>query len=240
MKKHMLKVSRVTKRFGGLTALENVSFRVAENELLGVIGPNGSGKTTLINLINGIHKPDNGDIIFRDMPIHRLSSYKIAQKGIGRTFQVTRVFRRMSVMENMMVPALSISKSGTQEALLPKALEILALLKIVHLKDEYGRSLSGGQHKLLELGRVLMLDPDLILLDEPFAGVHPELKADLHDHIRKLHDRGKTFILISHDMHSIFSLSQRLMVLSSGEKIAHGTPEEIRKNEEVIEAYLGN
>ncbi|MBI9088390.1 MAG: ABC transporter ATP-binding protein [Desulfobacterium sp.] len=236
----MLKVTKLTKRFGGLTALENVSFKVAKNEILGVIGPNGSGKTTLINVINGIHKPDNGDIFFRDKSIGRLSSYQIAKKGIGRTFQVTRIFRRMSVMENMMVPALSISRSGNQEALLHKSLGILTLLKIVHLKDEYGRSLSGGQHKLLELGRVLMLDPDLILLDEPFAGVHPELKADLHDHIRKLHGQGKTFILISHDMHSIFSLSQRLMVLSSGKKIAHGTPEEIKQNEEVIEAYLGN
>ncbi|MCP4118814.1 MAG: ABC transporter ATP-binding protein [Desulfobacteraceae bacterium] len=236
----MLKVSRVTKRFGGLAALENVSFHVAENELLGVIGPNGSGKTTLINLINGIHKPDNGEIFFRDKRIDRLSSYKIAKKGIGRTFQVTRIFRRMSVMENMMVPALSISKSANPAELLRKALDILGLLKIVHLKDEYGRSLSGGQHKLLELGRVLMLDPDLILLDEPFAGVHPELKEELHDHIRKLHDQGRTFVLISHDMHSIFSLSQRLMVLSSGKKIAHGTPEEIKSNEEVIEAYLGN
>lgn len=236
----MLKVNRLTKRFGGLTALENVSFTVAENELLGVIGPNGSGKTTLINLINGIYKPDKGDIFFRDQRIDRLSSYKVAKKGIGRTFQVTRIFRRMSVMENMMVPALSISKSENQDALVQKSLEILNLLKIVHLKDEYGRSLSGGQHKLLELGRVLMLDPDLILLDEPFAGVHPELKEDLHDHIRKLHGQGKTFILISHDMHSIFSLSQRLMVLSSGKKIAHGRPEEIKNNEEVIEAYLGN
>lgn len=220
--------------------MKKVSFSLAENELLGVIGPNGSGKTTLINLINGVYKPDHGTIFFRDRRIDGRAPHEIARRGIGRTFQVTRIFLRMSVLENMMVPALSGDTTENQETLVEKALETLDFLKLNHLKNAYGRNLSGGQQKLLELGRVLMLDPDVILLDEPFAGVHPELKAALHHHIRTLHEHGKTFILISHDMHSIFTLSQRLIVLSSGEKIADGSAEEIKNNPEVIEAYLGD
>jgi len=236
----MLKVHELTKQFGGVTALNNLSFSVAENELLGIMGPNGSGKTTLINVINGIYKPDGGAIFFRNNRIDRLAPYEIAKRGIGRTFQVTRVFQRMSVLENMMVPALSTSRPGDRGRLIEKALETLDFLKIGHLKNAYARSLSGGQQKLLELGRVLMLDSDLILLDEPFAGVHPVLKDALREHIKRLHAQGKTFILISHDMHSMFMLSERLLVLSSAEKIADGSLEEIKNNEKVVEAYLGD
>jgi branched-chain amino acid transport system ATP-binding protein len=237
----MLKVTNLVKDFGGVRAVDKLSFTVEENELLGIIGPNGSGKTTTINLISGSLKPTEGQIIFRGKRIDRLPSYEIARRGIGRTFQVTQVFLRMSVMENMMVPALSIPKSdgGSEADHKMRALEILGFLKIDHLRNEYARNLSGGQQKLLELGRILMLDPDVIMLDEPFAGVHPELKMEIHDYIREMHKEGRTFIIISHDLQSIFGLSKRLIVLSEGVKICDGTPEEIKDDERVVEAYLG-
>jgi len=237
----MLEVSNLTKHFGGIKAIDNLSFKVEENELLGIIGPNGSGKTTTINLISGVLKPTTGKITFRGKRIDGLPSYEIAKRGIGRTFQVTQVFRRMSVMENMMVPALSIPKSdgGSQTDHTKRALEILEFVKTDHLKEEYARNLSGGQQKLLELGRILMLDPDVIMLDEPFAGVHPELKMEIHSYIRKMHKEGRTFIIISHDLQSIFNLSKRLIVLSEGRKICDGSPEEVKNDTRVVEAYLG-
>jgi branched-chain amino acid transport system ATP-binding protein len=237
----MLEVTNLVKDFGGVRAVNKLSFKVEENELLGIIGPNGSGKTTTINLISGAIKPTLGQITFRDKRIDGLPSYEIAKRGIGRTFQVTQVFRRMSVMENMMVPALSIPKSngGGEADQRKRALEILGFLKIDHLRNQYARNLSGGQQKLLELGRILMLDPDVIMLDEPFAGVHPQLKMEVHDYIREMHNEGRTFIIISHDLQSIFGLSKRLIVLSEGVKICDGTPQEIKDDERIVEAYLG-
>jgi len=237
----MLEVTNLVKDFGGIRAIDRLSFKVEENELLGIIGPNGSGKTTTINLIGGALKPTEGRITFRGKQIDGLPSYEIAKRGIGRTFQVTQVFRRMSVMENMMVPALSIPKSdgGREIDQTERALEILGFLKLDYLRKEYARNLSGGQQKQLELGRILMLDPEVIMLDEPFAGVHPELKMEIHDYIREMHKEGRTFIIISHDLQSIFNLSKRLIVLSEGRKICDGTPEEVRDDERVVEAYLG-
>ncbi len=237
----MLEVTNLVKDFGGIRAINRLSFKVEENELLGIIGPNGSGKTTTINLIGGAFKPTEGRITLRGKRIDGLPSYEIAKRGIGRTFQVTQVFRRMSVMENMMVPALSIPKSdgGSETDQANRALEILGFLKLDHLRKEYARNLSGGQQKLLELGRILMLDPEVIMLDEPFAGVHPELKMEIHDYIREMHKEGRTFIIISHDLQSIFDLSKRLIVLSEGRKICDGTPQEVKDDERVVEAYLG-
>jgi len=237
----MLEVTNLVKDFGGVRAVNRLSFEVEENELLGIIGPNGSGKTTTINLIAGAFKPTEGRITLRGKRIDGLPSYEIAKRGIGRTFQVTQVFRRMSVMENMMVPALAIPKSdgGSETDQTKRALEILGFLKLGHLRKEYARNLSGGQQKLLELGRILMLDPEVIMLDEPFAGVHPELKMEIHDYIREMHKEGRTFVIISHDLQSIFHLSKRLIVLSEGRKICDGTPEEVKDDERVVEAYLG-
>ncbi len=238
----MLEIIGLVKDFGGLRAVNELSFKVEENELVGLIGPNGSGKTTTLNLISGALKPSAGRITFRGRRIDGLPPYVIARRGIGRTFQVTRVFRRMSVMENMMVPALAIPKAegGSEGEQKERALEILSFLKIDHLRDEYARNLSGGQQKLLELGRILMLNPEVIMLDEPFAGVHPQLKMAIHDYIRQMHKEGRTFIIISHDLQSIFGLSKRLIVLSEGRKICDGVPEEIREDERVVEAYLGH
>lgn len=233
-----LEVTNLRKNFGGIMAVNSVSFKVEGNELIGLIGPNGSGKTTLVNLIDGIFKPTQGTITFRGERIEGLPPYEIAKRGIGRTFQITQVFQRMTVLENLMVPALAASAKKGRQQLTEKALEVLDFLTLDHLKDGYARDLSGGQQKLLELGRVLMLNPDIILLDEPFAGVHPKLLEKIYSYIRKLHNDGKAFIIISHDMNSIFTLSERVMVLNHGEKIADGDPNRVKYDEEVIEAYL--
>jgi branched-chain amino acid transport system ATP-binding protein len=163
----------------------------------------------------------------------------VARLGIGRTFQVTRAFRRMTVMENLLVPGMALAPERGQKAWRERAREVLDFLTMDHLRDDYARSLSGGQQKLLELGQVMMTDPGLILLDEPFAGVHPKLMETIFDYITTLHSQGKAFIIVSHDMDSIFTLSKRLVVLSYGEVIADDVPEVVKQDEVVIKAYLG-
>jgi len=234
-----LEIRGLVKHFGGIQALNGVSLRFFGNELVGLIGPNGSGKTTLVNTIGGIYKPDGGEIVFNGESIGHLKANKVAQHGLGRTFQVTRAFRRMTVMENLLVPALALHPEKGRKAWEERGREVLDFLTIDHLRNDYARSLSGGQQKLLELGQLLMTDPDLLLLDEPFAGVHPKLMETIFEYITTLHAQGKAFIIISHDMTSIFTLSQRLVVLNYGEIIADGDPEVVKHDEGVIEAYLG-
>jgi branched-chain amino acid transport system ATP-binding protein len=249
----MLEVREVNKSFGGLMAVYDCSLEVREGSITGLIGPNGAGKTTLFNVITGYYKPDRGNILFQGKAINGLPPHQIFQQKIYRTFQITREFSQMTVLENLMIiPEQQIGEKiwntwfrpasvrKQEKSIKDKVLEVLEFVELIDLKDEYAGSLSGGQKKLLELARSMMAEPKMVLLDEPGAGVNPTLMGKLIDNIRKLcEEKNITFFLIEHDMDLVMNLCDPVIVMSEGKKLAEGTPEEIKKDERVLEAYLG-
>ena len=230
----VLEIERLRKRFGGVIAVEDVSLRLEAGRIYGLIGPNGSGKTTLFNCITGVERRDGGRVRVSGERVDGLRPWEIAQKGVGRTFQVIRVFPELSALENLLVVT-----RGHLGGARTRALELLRFVKLEGLRDEYAGNLSYGQQKLLEFVRVLMRDPTLILLDEPAAGVNRTLLNDLLDAVRQLRDRGKTILLVEHDMKVVMGLCETVFVLDHGEKIAEGAPGIIQTDERVIEAYFG-
>ena len=247
-----LSVQDVRKSFGGLVAVDGATFDVPSESITGLIGPNGAGKTTLFNLVTGFYAPDRGSIHFRGDSIDGKSPDEIARLGVGRTFQTPRIFRGMSVAENVAFAATdqtgesaigALVQGGTaarEEADLRERVdETLEFLELDHLADEYARGLSGGQRKLLELGRVLMLDPDLIMLDEPIAGVNPALTDNLLDRLHMLNDEGRTLLLIEHDMDVVMNHCDHVIVMADGRRLASGAPAEVQADQRVVEAYLG-
>ncbi len=249
----MLEVTNLSKSFGGIQAVRECSLEIKQGAITGLIGPNGAGKTTLFNLITGHYKPDAGNIIFQGQEIGGLLPYQVFEKKIYRTFQITREFAQMSVLENLMLMPedqageriwntwFKSSKIKQQEKQIKEmALEVLRFVELIDLKDEYAGSLSGGQKKLLELARSMMADPILVLLDEPGAGVNPTLMKKLIANIQTLcADKGITFLLIEHDMNLVMNLCDPVIVMSEGRKLAEGTAETIKQDERVLEAYLG-
>ncbi|CAM5782918.1 ABC transporter ATP-binding protein [Castellaniella caeni] len=248
----MLEVRNLVKEFGGLHAVDGVSFTLQAHTITGLVGPNGAGKTTLFNTIAGLHRPTSGEIVFQGRPIQGLAPHRIFHAGLVRTFQIPRPFAAMTVLENtMMVPAGQAGERfwnnwfrrgavrAQEQACRARAQDVLDFVGLDRLAGEYARNLSGGQQKLLELARVLMADPQLILLDEPGAGVNPSLLAVIMDKLRELHARGMTFLIIEHNMELIAALCNPVLVMAQGRLLMQGTPDAVRGDPRVLDAYLG-
>jgi len=230
----ILRTEELTKTFGALRANDGISLSVPRGEIRGIIGPNGSGKTTFFNTVTGFYQPDGGSVTFDGTDITGWKPHKIARRGLGRTFQIVSPFENMTVRQNML--AVQTTADFDKRA---RADEILAFLDIDHVAENQASGMSGGQQKLLELARVLMLDPKVIMLDEPAAGVNPALQERIMDHIRDLNEEGTSFVVVEHDMSVIRSIVDTVSVFDQGALIAEGTFDEVRQDKQVRQAYLG-
>jgi branched-chain amino acid transport system ATP-binding protein len=240
----ILETRGLTKRFGGLIAVNQLSFALEKGEIRGVIGPNGSGKTTMVNLISGLYQANAGEIHFAGERIDRLPPDLRAARGIARTFQIPKLFRDMTVLENMLVPALAQGQRGGGEdfkTVVARARELLQVVNLLQAEHEPAKTLSGGQSMLLQIARGLMIRPLLLyLMDEPFAGVNPQIKRVIMESIQRInHEQGVTFLIVSHEMPTVRRLCGKVSVLHEGRLIAEGSMEEVAHNPTVIEAYLG-
>ena len=230
----ILEVSNLTRRFGGVVAVNDVSFGIAAGTTTGLIGPNGSGKSTLFRLISAEMPANSGDVRLRGQSISRKSPSEVNRLGLGRTFQLSRLYPAMTATENLV----AVTRAAPQDAL-ERALASLDFVGLMPVANEYAANLSYGQQKLLEFARVLVNDPDIILLDEPFAGVNPVMEARMVEHLHALRDRGKTFLITDHEIRLIMALCSRLIVLDHGELLADGDPATVRADARVIDAYFG-
>jgi neutral amino acid transport system ATP-binding protein len=252
MSNKLIEVNNLKKSFGGLKAVDVESLVINDAELTSIIGPNGAGKTTFFDLISGFQSADSGKIVYKGKNISKLQPYQIARLGMIRTFQLTKVFDRMTVLENLLFSASSVKNDSLFRSLLSsneqknyekdlneEANKVMAELNISHMAESYARELSGGQKKLLELARSIIHKPEVLLLDEPLAGVNPKLAEDILNLIQKLSDDGIVIIMVEHNIEAVMKISDRVVVLAEGSLIADGSPNEVRNNSEVIEAYLG-
>lgn len=250
---HLIQMEQICMYFGGVHAVENMNLHLAEKEILGIIGPNGSGKSTLINVLTGIYAPTSGHVLFGGEDITGRQSYEIAAKGISRTFQNLRIFRAMTVCENVMTGRhckvrakfvdilLRTAKYRSQEReALKKADELLEFVGLSHMKNEFAGSMSYGQQKRLEVARALASEPKVCLFDEPAAGMNSAEANEMMDLIRAVQkERGLAIILIEHNMEAMMNTAERIIVMDAGHKVAEGTPKEIQRNQKVIQIYLG-
>jgi ABC-type branched-subunit amino acid transport system ATPase component len=241
----------IVRRFGGLTAVDVGHVEIQRGVITALIGPNGAGKTTFFNLLTGFDRPDEGDWSFNGRSLKKVAAYKIARLGMIRTFQLTKVLSRLTVIENMRVGATGQSGEslframlaplwrGQEEANTKKANELLERFLLIKKREDFAGSLSGGQRKLLEMARALMADPELVMLDEPMAGVNPALKQSLLGHVKSLRDEGRTVLFVEHDMDMVRDISDWVIVMAQGKIVAEGPPDSVMADPRVIDAYLG-